>query len=144
MGTTLDNLIAKKNDIMAEIRAKGAEALKETFKEFFDTHPDCAALRWSQYAPYFNDGEPCQFSVNDFRVKMTASPEDAGDDEDGFEDTWIWEGHSQKDNEAFKTVAQAVKSLQRIDDELFELAFGDHSEVTATRDGFEVEEYEHE
>ena len=31
--------------------------------------PEIAALRWRQYTPYFNDGEPCTFSVNDLYAK---------------------------------------------------------------------------
>ena len=32
------------------------------FKEIFDAHPNVAAVRWTQYAPHFNDGEACVFS----------------------------------------------------------------------------------
>ena len=135
------SLMKKKTEMMAELREHGATALKEEFKSFFAAHPECIALRWRQYTPYFNDGEACEFSRHDIGVKLTDTPEDASDgyDEEGFEDTYS----DRRDEELFKSVLAAVKVLEAIDEEIFEIAFGDHVKVTATRAGFDVEEYSH-
>jgi hypothetical protein len=42
------------------------------------------SVRWTQYTPYFNDGEPCVFGANDCYVKLAGADEEAGDDGDGF------------------------------------------------------------
>ena len=139
--TTIQNLMAKKAELVAEMRAKGADALKEVFKEFFAAHPTCKAVRWQQYTPYFNDGEPCEFSRNDLEVKMADSPEDAGDYEDGFESSYC---SRKKESPELAAAFKATREIEKIDDEIFEMAFGDHVEVTATAEGFEIEEYSHD
>jgi hypothetical protein len=32
--------------------------------KFFELFPDAQAFVWTQYTPYFNDGDPCVFDVN--------------------------------------------------------------------------------
>ncbi len=46
--------------------------------------PEVVAVRWTQYTPYFNDGDACTFDVYEARTKLTDTPEEAGDYEDGF------------------------------------------------------------
>jgi hypothetical protein len=46
--------------------------------------PGVEAVRWQQYTPYFNDGEPCEFNVYDFLVRIVGDADDSGDYEDGF------------------------------------------------------------
>jgi hypothetical protein len=45
---------------------KPIEELYPFFKEAFDK--GIKAASWHQYTPYFNDGEPCEFSVYDLSV----------------------------------------------------------------------------
>lgn len=142
MSTTIQNLMAKKKQWLEEMKAQGAGALKEVFVEFFKEHPTCEGVRWTQYTPFWNDGEPCTFSVNDFNLKMQDSPPDAGDHEDGFEYDY---GPRARTNPELKAAFVTVKRIEReVDNEFFHLTFGDHAQVTATRTGFEVEEYDHE
>lgn len=50
--------------VMKEMRKKGSETLMEVFKAFFQKHGEVVkTIAWRQYAPHFNDGEPCEFSV---------------------------------------------------------------------------------
>lgn len=143
--TTIQNLMAKKAELVAEMRAHGADALKIVFREFFEAHPACAAVRWRQYTPFFNDGDSCEFRVGDLLVKMVDAPEGyEGDYGDGFDEAFLYPSSEANRSDAFKAAAPALKEIGRIDDDFFEMAFGDHAQVTATRDGFEVEEYEHE
>lgn len=117
-----------------EREAKGA--LKEAFIEFFDENPTVESIRWQQYTPHFNDGDACTFGVYDFTFSTKESiKEGSGDDEDGYEYTW----HPETPE------ARAVSKFRKaVDlDEAFEAAFGDHAQVTATRKGFDVEEFEH-
>lgn len=38
------------------------------FKSFFERFPEVYCVCWTQYSPYFNDGEPCRFGVNESSV----------------------------------------------------------------------------
>jgi hypothetical protein len=64
----LEALAVKLNNAREEMRKDGKEALKEAFSEFFTLHPLAKAIVWTQYTPYFNDGDACTFSVNDFEL----------------------------------------------------------------------------
>lgn len=110
------------------------------------------SVRWEQYTPYFNDGDACEFGANDLNVKFVGD-DTAGDYEDGFLDSWSigYEGPkgdypycpdtvSVEQAEAFKA---ARPTLGRYEDVLRE-NFGDPAQVTATKDGFSVEYYEHD
>jgi hypothetical protein len=78
-----------------EARDAGAkDALRDHFKGLFELHPDVAAIRWRQYTPYFNDGEPCTFNVCDPEVLLVGrNPEvdeynEGEEDEEGWEYSW--------------------------------------------------------
>lgn len=47
-----------------EFKKKTNEFLFSIFKEFFERNPEVNVIYWTQYTPYFNDGDPCYFSVN--------------------------------------------------------------------------------
>jgi len=126
------------------------EAAKATFKdlvkvgfaEFFVAHPEIQAIKWKQYTPYFNDGDACVFSVHDWYAKPTdaaLAPKDDEDEENGFIDPW-----SMGNGPLAAAKKSGAELFKLLDDEMMKGAFGDHAEVTATRDGFEVESYEHD
>jgi hypothetical protein len=45
-------------------QASVQEKFKSVVEAFFNEAPTVAAVTWTQYTPYFNDGEECVFSVN--------------------------------------------------------------------------------
>lgn len=86
----IEQLKADMDAIKAEIQRlakdEGIPVIRELFQPLFDLGIQRAS--WAQYTPYFNDGEPCEFSVY------------AGDDEllwpGGFEGTaWDMEYYSK-------------------------------------------------
>lgn len=108
--------------------------------------PEVHSLRWRQYTPYFNDGDPCEFGVHDLEVKLTTSPEDAGDWEDGYEDSWTLGYYAEKEG---RTLPEGLKEAMKLwDPRAFEAVarsnFGDHATVTATREGFSVDFFDHD
>jgi hypothetical protein len=129
-----------KADIMAarEAAKTGTQAaLKEAFKEVFAAHPGLKAVKWTQYTPYFNDGDACVFGVHDWYARV-GGQETGGDDDDGFL------GSYELRESAAKGAADHLSQLfKALDDDAMQAAFGDHCEVVATRDGFAVEKYEH-
>jgi hypothetical protein len=137
-----DELVAGMEAARAKVKEACAAAVGALFKKFFAEYPQVTAVGWTQYTPYFNDGEPCEFSVGDFHA-TTRTGVDFGqvasvydEEEAGFQDSYAI---------ADKDVKAGVKRLGRAKDyDLFETAFGDHVMVIATPQGFHVNEYDHD
>lgn len=51
-------------------KATAKDALVEAIKEVFQKHPEIASIGWCQYAPHFNDGDPCVFRVHEPAVML--------------------------------------------------------------------------
>ena len=161
-----DALIEEQRALKAKFQTEAQAMFKETMKEFFDKNPGITALKWTQYTPYFNDGDACEFRVNEVTF-TNASPEELdnvnhyGEYEGEDETVWAIENISYglnskyHANEAAKIRAAGgidESSCQLIDkmiqssemEEIMKEMFGDHVKITATRDGFDVDEYEHD
>lgn len=123
----------------SEAAAKGH--LTKWLEEIFASELTLDAIRWDQYTPYFCDGDTCYFGVNEVRAKFAGTEPGDEDDEDDEEFEYSYELKGTK-----KTVAEKVQAaVSSIAEEDMESVFGDHVQVTYTRDkGFEVEEYEHD
>ena len=128
--------------------------------------PTIVELGWTQYTPYFNDGDPCVFSADgvwvrtdqDTDVESTYDLQPtrySGHPSLGKRD-YRWEGqhpnryrvdlnYEGPDEARFdrcRALEDAIDSGE-FDDVLLD-AFGDHAEITVRRDGIQVEFYEHE
>jgi hypothetical protein len=122
----------------AQVKALGKEALTESLQGLFAAHPELVAVRWAQYTPYFADGDPCVFGVNEVYHRTSSTPEDDGDYEDGFV-TPPWRDEEQTE------MTKALRAFAGdLDKAICLEAFGDHCQVTATRDGITVDEYSHD
>ena len=117
---------------------------------------------WRQYTPYFNDGEPCEFSAYGTWVRTTAD----ADVDDQYElevdcshrsigkrpTTWngetksydhgVYEGPDEGRYDHCKALNKAIDGGEFLD--VLAEAFGDHANVTVRRDGIQVEFYEHD
>jgi hypothetical protein len=102
----------------------------------FTAYPNVKAIGWTQYTPYFNDGEPCVFSVNDLYVCDETCNIDSYDIYSWNE---VWRGGDDK----YPLIAEVAGILQNAEDILL-MMFGDHVKVVATPNGIDVEEYDHE
>ena len=161
-----DALIAEQRALKAKFQTEAQAMFKETMKEFFDKNPGITALKWSQYTPYFNDGDECVFSVND--VYFTNAPADDlenvtvwGEYEGEDESVWVasnithtlsskyYEDEAARilaaggvDEDSCNLIDKMISSNEMED--IMKEMFGDHVQVIATRDGFEVTDYEHD
>lgn len=149
---SLEQRLAPMREAMDAVRTKmkdeGKAILHDALKSLFDAHPELEAVKWTQYTPYFNDGDACEFSVNEPRFRTTGAPEDVGYYEDGFWDM-PWGEYNPEWNGPSESIASAVKALGEMltDSAMGEVllgVFGDHAEITATRDGIEVDSYAHD
>ncbi len=151
------------------------DALEEGFTPIFDEFPFLGSIAWTQYRPYFNDGDLCVFS-SQFTEPSLNSLKDIEDGtavEYGYENgedfnvksgpTLGW-GANERPNpdfdpqyEACNKAVQEFCSLIAGDetrsysdatpttfDSALQQLFGDHAQITVTREGIEVDHYEHE
>ena len=151
----------------------GPSLIKFVLKPIFDFDPSIIAVKWNQFTPYFNDGDPCVFSVNwEGSLKIEGVDEDAGDYEDGFISPWFFSYYLKKDETVPELGLDTEYWTQEKVDELLEITkeigfdlckspynpkfngkyqivleriYGDGVEVVHYRDGtVEVNEYEHD
>lgn len=129
-----------------QLRTDGEAALKAAFRDFFAKHPSVTGIQWAQYTPYWNDGDACVFSVNEPRIRLDVnSTEDEDEDEDEYLDSWDLAKLIDEDGELYKDFSQLASILQSdMMTSVLLHVFGDHAEITATRDSIEVDSYDHE
>lgn len=166
--TDLMDSIAEKFKAARDATKKNARAaIEELLVSFFEKYPTLEAVAWSQYTPYFNDGEACYFGVNEphfkFKVEkkapssdMDLAEEDADEDDDDFlnwPDSWSFTTDSvdyRKPSPAgFAKDCKQLSNAIESSDEIMEMAFGDHVSVIVKRKKngglkFEVSEYSHD
>lgn len=136
------------------IRKSVTEELQQNFApmakaELFDKYPELQSFSWTQYTPYFNDGDVCEFGVNfayglkSLIIGGKQYGDDDGEDENGNEIPHAEYG--SEDWKSKKPIEQAVIDfLKQIDEEFYKDLFGDHAVVTVKADGVTTEEYEHD
>lgn len=67
------------NELNSQMREKSKLLMKEAFREFLGKYNEVVEnVYWTQYTPYFNDGEACEFSVHDAFI-LLKDDEDACD-----------------------------------------------------------------
>lgn len=140
-----DELRTKKRELDKQInllrikmKEKAADHFVKSLKPVFDKYPSLLGYSWTQYTPYWNDGDTCYFGSN----YQEGEP--------------IIEGIENLNDLSYEECNEMYKAhnLDKIDEEIYEVLpscsddemlsfFGDHCRVTITRDGIEVEEYDH-
>lgn len=125
--TKLKELKKKIDGLQAKMKSESEIEFKEESKAIFEKYPEIENFSWTQYTPYFNDGDECTFSVN-------TDPKINGSDE--------YEEESEKINKkAFRDIS---KLLNEIDEQSMKAIWGDHMEVTMSRSGkISSDEYSH-
>lgn len=131
---------------------------KAEFKQLFDEHEELKSVSWTQYTPYFNDGDECSFGAQTDYPCINGNDMNSGDSDelDGpdlvtmaeQEIGYTW-NNTNKPNPAYdpkaaKIIAKIKKVLGDYSDDDYEEMFGDHVKVIVTRKGIKTEDYEHE
>jgi hypothetical protein len=63
--TMIDKLNEAKKAYDEQLKNLGADLSKQVAEHLAPHIPPGYSIRWTQYTPYFNDGEPCTFGVYD-------------------------------------------------------------------------------
>lgn len=119
---------------LKQLRTDGEAALKAAFCDFFAKHPSVSSIQWTQYTPYFNDGDACVFSANEPQLMLGEN--------DYIDSQRLADG---EDAELYTDFIQLTDILQS--DAMRSVLLGvfdDHSEITVTRDGITVDSYSHD
>ena len=176
---SINQLVEEYNDTVKKLRKTVQGQISDAFKEFMDANPSVTHIVWTQYTPYFNDGDPCEFSVHPPEFYTTECPyedegyqyEDGGlleysvgsvsdcearvkryaDKGDADMEKWAQESLDKaialENNPAFAQTYRHCEAMgtfiQNLEDFL-EGTFGDHVQVIVTRDGVDIDEYEHD
>lgn len=148
--STMEKFAALKNELKTlreEIKEKSKIIFKEASAELFKQHPTLKEFSWTQYTPYFNDGDACNFGVHNDEISFTT--------DDGEEEYWSGGGHySTKDGRYVHVPAgdtshnraglSALEFLHHFDKDDYEALFGDHVRVVVTKDGVTAQECSHD
>lgn len=125
--TKLTEIKARMEELKKELVDTAKLVIKESVQELFNEWPEVVAVRWTQYTPYFNDGDPCKFGVNEPYVKI-------GDVEGEFEDEdeWKYAGDFDYGSVEEKRLDALEKDFNSCEEALL-TCFGDHAQVTIYR-----------
>lgn len=146
MGTMLEKFkeVAERNsEQIKKLREESAALVKPLLQQFITDFPEVRQVRWTQYSPYFNDGEACVFSLHTFGFYFEG---DDLDDSVYEHEIYRYEDFDKKEvcsPETFSACCELERQLRQVEGEL-ESLFGDHAQVTVTADGVDVEEYDHD
>ncbi len=138
-----EEFIQQKKELILKTRNLFDKALVE----LFDKYSNLESFGWNQYTPYFNDGDECIFRANIDYIDINGESYD--DMDDVRETRWDSATRSQVPNPMFNAdkanMIKEIKSiLKSVDREFLKEAYGDHVEVVVTRQGSEVNDYEHD
>lgn len=148
-----DTLIAEQQALRVKFQTEAQEMFKESLINFFGMNPGVNALRWTQYTPYFNDGDACVFSVGDVYFTnakgeqlddVSSWGEYEGDDENVWTESYIsyLAGKEGVDIASCRFLSEMISSSE-MEDIMYNM-FGDHVCVTASREGIDVTDHHHE
>jgi hypothetical protein len=152
-----NEVLEQYNTKQQQLKNMFEDTLKEVVKEFFTKYDDILAITWTGYVPYFSDGDPCEFSISDFRFISTR--EVSEEEYEYYEDLELEDKYyaiydlnklrEWKDRKYVAIEGQEAKwtdftKLEQFingNENLVRYLFGDHHKVVVTKDTINVEEY---
>lgn len=162
-----DDLQVRQAEMIKKFREEAAEIFKQSVRVLFNSSPDLQLITWTQYTPYFNDGEECVFSVNS-PTFSNATGDDVHDIEYGEydgdnPDVWAVEDVKHVLTSSYagyadlrRVLSQAqlnVKMMSKFAEiiqsswmeDCMKSSFGDHVKVSIDRAlNISIEEYDHD
>lgn len=130
------------------------EIVKTPINDFFNENPNVTYVCWTQYIPYWNDGEECEFDINDLYFTNFGGSIDEilerfeygelyEEEEDKKNGVWVECVSSYQNKNPTKSYKN-FDSLIRGNSVIFEKAFGSHSMVVLSKDSIDIFNYEHD
>lgn len=127
---TLSDLRAMQEEFKAKTQASALPLIVEAAMFALEAYPEMAGVTWTQFTPYFNDGEESVFGVSE--------PSFVNSDGD---EVAPWDIGTKKERERMEN---ALAPVRQFDEEVMGYAFGKSDlRITVMRDGtIETEEYD--
>lgn len=91
-----DELNEQVRKAQAEMRDKSKGLIEAAVNRFLDSCPEVTGVHWTQYTPYFNDGDSCEFGVNEMCYHIL---DDEDDEIEPYESTTLYTGDALKSAE---------------------------------------------
>lgn len=133
---TINELTEKFEQAKNDLREFGKDALSQSVKELFDRYPDVNKFSVDAYTPYFNDGEPCNYSVRSYTSRVNDYNNDYGE--------WNEEDNGSDQETLDKALTEFIDLIDSVPEEMFEYSF-EEGRITFYRDGkTESEDYDHD
>lgn len=157
----LEILKEKKSEI-SKLQNDFTNISSELFDEFrgyiFDKYPNVESFGWTQYTPYFNDGDACEFYANTDYLIING---EYAEDSEWFskiviKDYGVWnreskkyEGRVEEDNLKYNenlvdAYNEIVEFLSNFDNRFYLSKFGDHAEIVVSKFGLEISDCDHD
>lgn len=151
--------------LKAELVKEVTTAMRPAAEEFFAKYPQVRAITWTQYTPYFNDGDSCEFSVHEPHIFVVDQTEGRDSGEEIEDDTDIssmspYDGYdiyalnaavsARRDYPDLNWVTQEfIDDFESFvaftsDEDTMETIFGDHTQVIIAPTGITTVEYDHD
>lgn len=129
-----------------EAQEKAKTALIAELKDVFVRHTDLKVIKWTQYTPGFNDGDPCYFTIGDVtasnHMDVNAYGEWEGDEDEEPKDlvAFSLDYNVPKQYKDLEALGKFINSATGRD--VLEFMFGDGVTVVVTATGVDTEEYD--
>lgn len=125
-------------EAQTKAKALAKEILPVVMADFFQRNPEVYGIGWVQYAPYWNDGDACTFSVHELQLWL---------DEESFEDGSFYESDASgldPDSQRGKDFDLIADLINAIEDNYLEEIYGNGVSVVFTKDGIKVSKHRHD
>lgn len=131
---------------------------EDFYKYIFEKYHTLESFGWTQYTPYFNDGDATIFNANTDYLIIN---DEYAEDSDWFSQVKIlnwgqwnyelktYEGRIEEPNKDYNenlvnAYNEIVDFLSHFDNDFYLSKFGDHAEITVNKDGFDISDYDHD
>lgn len=154
--------LRRTNSQINELKKEALKISENIFDDFrhhiFSKYQQLESFGWTQYTPYFNDGEACIFYANtDYLIINGEYAEDSNwfNKENVINwgqwnrDLKIHEGRVEEPNtnyneELVNAYNEIVSFLSNFDNDFYLSKFGDHAEVIVTKTGVNISDCDHD
>jgi hypothetical protein len=134
---------------LAEAKQKFSKKLVATICSVFKdilTKGNITEIGWRQYTCYFNDGEPCYFSVYGPSLRISEAlleklREHDGNSEGYFHSTWDMDSFTEELLGQDLIDLEAIWGLIESNDDTLLYEYGNDKEIVVTLNGIEVSDY---
>lgn len=124
---------------LESVRSFSTKFIQEV-KAVFEGVPSIGMIKWEQYTPYFNDGDTCEFRVDEPTFIRDSKLEELEEDND----LYSWNAKDYLPALQTRLIENLAEFMEENEDSL-RAYFGDHSQIKILRDGtISVDVYDHD